>query len=94
MNPNQNPNPKSEQPGAAAPKASKQSPVTAREVKFKGIIQSAGIKYGKEDLFKVTIISVGGEGIQANSNLIKKFHNGEVLEFTIVAEQTDLERDF
>ena len=64
-----------------------------REVKFRGIIQAAGIKYGREDLFKITVVSVGPEGIQANSNLIRKFHNGETLEFTIVAAQTDLERD-
>lgn len=91
MNVNPNKNPKSEQPGAATPAKSK--PISGREVKFKGIVQSVGIKYGKEDLFKMTVISVGAEGIQANSNLVLKFHNGEVLEFTIVAAQTDLERD-
>jgi hypothetical protein len=89
-----NVNPKSEAAtGAAAPVPKKQKEVSGREVKFKGIVQSTGIKYGKEDLFKMTVVSVGAEGIQANSNLIRKFHNGEVLEFTIVAAQTDLERD-
>lgn len=83
-----NTNQKGKISATAAPKQT-----NGREVKFKGIVQAAGIKYGKEDLFKMTVVSVGSEGIQANSNLIKKFHNGEVLEFTIVAAQTDLERD-